>query len=878
MKKILQILIVGHIFFTAHNAYAGPIGQRFILTLPETHDKKQLAQWLVKTKPAGVMLLAYHCLDRAKTKELITFLQLGAKKLGIPPLLISIDWEGGIVSRPSEAGGWSSVPSPWSLAQAGRPACFLAGCLIGAQCRSAGINMVFAPLLDQFNRDNRILATRCFSSSPEKIAEFGIAFANGLMSQGVIPVVKHFPGLGLGRLDTHNEQVTINVNDATLQLHMLPFFRALKNGIPAVMVTHAVYRQFGSVPASQSTKAVSYLNGLNPAALVITDDIGMLGAKKGISTDECALLSLEAGCDLIIYSGKPQEQIATLTDPRLISYEDLHEEHKTKKRLTQGPLPFVLEEKKLASWLAARCSNLVGFLPDMSSKKCIMISVNLPVIRTPEKWFVMNGKSYLGRALEKRGFAVDEYVLNPKDEASLEKLDEIIALIEQEPDAIVILQTCFYADNIWNSIQKEWIMRLQQYQRRMIALSLGHPEEQYMLPGAGVINLGSFQKPLLDNVVSLLSTKSIITGADYLAANPAEYLKNKRFGLVCHRCSTDARNRFLPDVLYKWSREQHDKTKLAAIFAPEHGLMGTAQAFAHIKSEEQSRWDCPVYSLHGDHRKPTAAMLKGLDLIIIDFQEVGVRCFTYLSSMKLVLEAAAQERVPVLVLDRPNPIVFWGAQGPLLESQHESFLGKLYVPFLHGMTIGQLAQLANKKIGANLRVLKASIPLTAKSPIDMMSGRRFVAPSPNLSTLDHLLVYPMTVFLEGTNYSEGRGTRYPFLQIGGPWVNSRALAHALNAKKLAGVYFEPVSFTPKKIEGVAENPKHKDVVCHGVFVHVYDQTAVQPMVVAQTILNTLFQLYPKQSTLLQWGKRYALDNLVGSSAWREELQKKIETP
>ncbi len=185
------------------------------------------------------------------------------------------------------------------------------------------------------------------------------------------------------------------------------------------------------------------------------------------------------------------------------------------------------------------------------------------------------------------------------------------------------------------------------------------------------------------------------------------------------------------------------------------------------------------------------------------------------------------------------------------------------------MNLGAIAQHENKAIGADLTVIECQGSHAAQS---YYFNHFSNFPSPNLTSKESYIAYPMSVPLEGTNYSEGRGTKHPFEQIGAPWVNKDKLARALNSKKCAGVYFEPISFTPRAMPGRADNPKHKDMLCHGVFVHVYDHEKVDPCAIAKTMLATLFDLYPKQSVWLKYGKKYGLDNLVGSSSWREEIE------
>ncbi len=887
MKKILQVLmLVFVVIFQAlsTSASVSNIGQRFIVTLPENQDFHQLAKWLEQIKPGGVMLTAQHVKNRTHTKKLCFFLQETARKLEIDQLFICIDWEGGIVSRPNESGGFFSIPSPWSLAQAGRSACFLAGMLIGHQLHSIGVNVNFAPSLDLFTRQNYILATRCFDANPEKVAEYGIAFAQGLLSQGVLPVIKHFPGLGLGVKDTHLDQTIISVDKDLFDQHKKPFETALQAGIPIVMAGHAIYRQFGDQPVTVNKNATNYLKKINSDILLITDDFCMQGVRENRTLEDAFKQSLEAGYHLIIFSpahapefikkSSSQVQLQTLLKNLSLICDKTQVDNGIKqisrikeKYLAQNASSAVIDEKQLSMFLAKRCLQIDSIKQPLTGR-VTLISAKLTAIRTAEQWLIQDEQSYLCKQLKNQDVQVQEHILDPVKKESTKELEALIEKIK--PTEKIVVQTIFYGGGAWNAIQKKWLEKLMPFQNQLIIVSLGHPYEQTILPDATGIHVGSFQKPLLDNLVEVLCGQPLQTGADKLVATPERFLTGKKFGLLCHKCSVaqqDGVSKFLPDILKKWADQQKKPTQLGALFSPEHGLLGTQEAFAFINSEQKSQWHCPNYSLPGSNKKPTPDMLKNLDLLIIDLQEVGTRCFTYLSSMKLVLEAAAEGKIPVLVLDRPNPLALWGAAGPDLEPEHESFLGKAQTQFLHGSTIGKIAQLMNQKIGADLKILSCS-----NLDDDYFLSRAFIPPSPNIMSIDHAFAYPMTVFIEGVNYSEGRGTNYPFLQIGAPWVDAQQLALTLNQKKLPGVYFEPMSFTPRSIAGVADKPKYQDTLCHGVFIHIHNRKKIEPMLVAQTILETLFRLYPEKSQWIAYGKRYALDLLIGTSSWRKQLE------
>ncbi len=935
-----------------------PSGQFFILTLPSFQTFKEFGTWLEKTQPAGVMLIPAHVKNRLQTKKLCSFLQSKAKKLGIYPLLICIDWEGGIVSRPTEAGGFTSIPSPYNLAKSGKSDCFLAAQLIAQQMSEVGINVDFAPSLDLFDQKNPVLATRCFGPTSEIVSECGIAFCKGLMSYGIMPVIKHYPGLMLGKGDTHFNKIEINATQQEFDHNEKPFIAALQENLPIIMVGHAQYKQFGPIPASRSGKVIKRLKQYNSNLIAVTDDIAMQAYNNGQDLSNTVLESINNDFDLVIYSAAPEKQIQLIEKiNRQINskknYPNFTKKNliKLKQNLTKAKKIILnFNEKELANQLAQKALSQKINSIDFSDKNTVLISVDYTKIRPAE--ILINseesnnsGKQTQFAALLKKtqtnlsAINFGEFILDPKSDQSCKKLEEFIDSGTPNSADYIFVQTFFYGDGIWNKIQTQWLEMLEPYANKIIVLSLGHPSEKFILPQSQIVELGSFNVPMLNAVVSRLTTKPLLTGADKLAQNPETFLKNKKFGILCHKCSVvtvglksgaspvgdgstsspqparrshvgrrlgarqldplilslskdrpavpgvatkgeawepvegyEAQSNnleFLPNFLYNWTHNPENSAKLCALFAPEHGIMGTQQDGAQIKSENSSKWDCPVYSLHGATKCPTPEMLKDLDLLIIDFQEVGVRCYTYLSTLALTLQAAKDCNIPVLLLERPNPIKFLGAFGPKLNPKFESFLGKIPTQFGHGSTISQIAKNLNKKIGAELTVLTCGQLPQSPESTNAYFASNFIPPSPNLPTIESVYVYPMTVFIEGTNYSEGRGTAHPFEQIGAPWVDAQKLATILNAKNLPGIYFEPVDFTPKIISGKAENPKHKNSLCHGVFLHIHNPKKIKPFLTAQTILKELFQNYPKQSEWIKSGNRYLIDLLAGNDSMRK---------
>src|SRR6266550_3802071 len=305
-------------------------------------------------------------------------------------------------------------------------------------------------------------------------------------------------------------------------------------------------------------------------------------------------------------------------------------------------------------------------------------------------------------------------------------------------------------------------------------------------------------------------------------------LDGKRVGVVCNPASVDHDLRHIADRL-----AAHPRAQLAALFGPQHGFRSDVQdnmiETRHGRDEVRR---VPVYSLYSETREPTAEMLAGLDVLVVDLQDVGVRIYTYIYTMAYCLRAARRHGVKVIVCDRPNPIGGVSVEGPMLIHGFESFVGLYPIPMRHGMTIGELAKLFNDHfgIGAQLEVVQMDGWRRAMYHDD--AGAPWVMPSPNMPTLDTAIVYAGTVLFEGTNVSEGRGTTRPFELIGAPWVDPESLADKLAAYRLPGVHFRPVVFEPTF-------QKHARTGCGGCQIHVLDRNAFKAVESAVAVLTEI---------------------------------------
>ncbi|TAJ36328.1 MAG: DUF1343 domain-containing protein [Reyranella sp.] len=342
--------------------------------------------------------------------------------------------------------------------------------------------------------------------------------------------------------------------------------------------------------------------------------------------------------------------------------------------------------------------------------------------------------------------------------------------------------------------------------------------------------------------------QQVLSGVDVLEAEGFRQLEGRRIGLITNRSARDAKGRRTADVLYAAAGP-----KLVALFSPEHGLDAAREG--KIASARDEATGLPVHSLYGETRRPTAAMLTGLDALVFDMQDVGTRYYTYATTMAYAMEAAAQYKLDFFVLDRPNPITGSTVQGPVLDADLVSFITYLPLPVRHGMTIGELARLFNeeKKLGAKLHVVKMR-HYDRASWFDQ-TGFAWVAPSPNLRRLEQAVLYPGVAMVEAANVSVGRGTDTPFEVMGAPWIDGKALAQHLGGRAIAGVRFEATTFTPREWV-FAGQP------CQGVRIHLTDRNRLDSPLLGIELMSALQRLH---------SDRFAIDRTIGMLGSRESL-------
>lgn len=365
-------------------------------------------------------------------------------------------------------------------------------------------------------------------------------------------------------------------------------------------------------------------------------------------------------------------------------------------------------------------------------------------------------------------------------------------------------------------------------------------------------------------------------GLEVLLARRLELLRGRRVGLITNPTGVT------PDLEGAAEALLRRGVKVTALFAPEHGLQASAPDGMAVASGRDRRTGLPVYSLYGETPRPTPQMLREVDVLLFDMQDVGVRFYTYLWTMSYAMEAAAAAGLPFIVLDRPNPLGGHIVEGPQLEPPFASFVGRAAIPLRHSLTVGELARFFNECASAPVTPAADSFlrtPIGVELTVVPMEGWRremwydgtglpWVPPSPAMPTLDTATLYPGTCLLEGTNLSEGRGTALPFQQVGAPWVDGYALADALNALNLPGVRFRPVRFQPTAGKWAGQE-------CEGVHLHVTDRQALRPVTVGLQLIAAVRALHPDR---FAWrppeaeGGRWHFDLLVGSDKVRRQLE------
>jgi uncharacterized protein YbbC (DUF1343 family) len=349
---------------------------------------------------------------------------------------------------------------------------------------------------------------------------------------------------------------------------------------------------------------------------------------------------------------------------------------------------------------------------------------------------------------------------------------------------------------------------------------------------------------------------TVVPGLEVALAEGFPFLSGRRVGLITNHTAIDRRLRSSIDLLHA-----SEVVDLVSLFGPEHGVRGDAQAGVKVGTSVDGQTGLPVHSLYGETQRPTPEMLHGLDALIFDIQDIGVRYATYISTMVHAQEAASEAGLTFVVLDRPNPINGDRIEGNLLDPAFTSFVGVHPLPIRHGMTAGELARLIAGERGWTEPLVVPMREWRRGQWFDE-TGLPWVQPSPNLPTLDSVTLYPGTCVIEGTNLSEGRGTTRPFEYVGAPWIDPFRLASELAMRDLPGCTFRPSYFTPTF-------SKHAGQLCGGVQIHITDRNALQSAVLGIHLLEVMRTLDPD---MFAWrvspDGHYFVDLLLGNDSPR----------
>lgn len=353
-----------------------------------------------------------------------------------------------------------------------------------------------------------------------------------------------------------------------------------------------------------------------------------------------------------------------------------------------------------------------------------------------------------------------------------------------------------------------------------------------ILAGALVLTGGAAQATTTKHTRNQSHGALVQTGLDMLEAQKYAALRGKRVGLITNHTGLDGQGRSTVDVLFR-----APGLKLVALFSPEHGLAGRNDE--RINSSTDAATGLPIFSLYGDTLRPTDEMLQGVDALVFDVQDAGVRFYTYVTTMAYCMEESAKRQIPFFVLDRPNPLGGEIVEGPMLDSDKTSFVAYFSLPVRYGLTIGELAQFLNaeNQIGADLHVI--AMKNWHRNYFFDSTGLRWVPPSPNLRTTKGAILYPGLEILQNAGVSVGRGTETPFEEFGAPWIKGDEVVAALNARNLPGVRFVAQPFVT--VSGLYAGQRSG-----GVAIRIIDRGAVRSMTVGLEIATVLRRLYPER--------------------------------
>lgn len=356
-------------------------------------------------------------------------------------------------------------------------------------------------------------------------------------------------------------------------------------------------------------------------------------------------------------------------------------------------------------------------------------------------------------------------------------------------------------------------------------------------------------------------TGNVKTGLDVLITEARGLIEDKRVGVIANHSSVTFSGEWILNALSGLK-----DLKVEILFTPEHGL-------DLLDDETRQRWkDIPKVDLHGERRRPDVAILSGLDAIIFDVQDVGCRFYTYISTLLLAMDASAEAGIEFIVLDRPNPLGGIVVEGPVLELDYRSFVGMYPIPIRYGLTVGELALMANSEgylpSGAEAKLTIVKMKNWKRSMYFDDTGVPWKPPSPNLPDLESAVLYPGMCLLEGTNLSEGRGTPIPFKLVGAPWLPNDQLLESLGQDEINGISLAETTFTPVSLPGKCERPKHEGRTLRGLRIFVTSRDDLRSYSFGTLLIRRAAELAPEK---FEWTGDYYIDRLVGTDEFRKAV-------
>jgi len=392
-----------------------------------------------------------------------------------------------------------------------------------------------------------------------------------------------------------------------------------------------------------------------------------------------------------------------------------------------------------------------------------------------------------------------------------------------------------------------------------------HPSRVAAVATAVILTAALGCAPEAPGAESAGAVQQVRPGIEVLLTDSIHLVAGRRAALVTNHTGIDAEGTSSIDRLHG-----HPEVELVALFSPEHGIRGTAEAGELVDHSMDQATGLPVHSLYGETRKPTPEMLEGVEVLLFDIQDIGTRYYTYIYTMGLAMEAAGEAGIPFVVLDRPNPVGGALVQGNILEPDFASFVGLYPIPKRHGMTPAELARLYRDAFGVAVELQIAPLEGWRRDDLFPDTGLPWLAPSPNMPDLESALHYPGTCLFEGTNLSVGRGTPRAFQQVGAPWIDGEVLARRMTARGLPGVTFHPVRFTPR-------NPgdgKFADQEVGGVRLEVTDPDRYDP---ARTGVALVVEARALSGDRWSWRSSH-FDRLAGTDALRQGVEAGLDEP